>query len=469
MFAPEFRPHPRAFAIAVTVGAIAMLASLPALGGDMMPVGTSAMSQSGSVTPPVAIGSGFTYQGRLLLSGSPADGPYDVQFKLMDAAAGGSQFGSTITFDNVAVADGRFTVQLDFGTNAFFGGGRWLAISVRPGAGGSYTALTPRQKLTPAPYAMAMPNVYTNEPSGFVGIGRSSRVSLNEFFGVQAPSGASSYGGMYVNTESADGWPFYGYASGGTYHAWTYYNPATSEWRLDNGGTRLIVREGGGLEIANTSSGDAITINHTADDGVQMGDGTNYPDYGIWIPGPGTTNFCFLVSTADPSNNYALYTPDNIHAGNVTFTSEKVIARVDNGAPLSPGDVVVAAGVDTPLDGGDRIVLVQRAGRSGGVIGVVASRLAWRKPPGKGDADEMVLMPVDGTAHAGDYVTLVTQGVTDVRVPHDATITKGIRVTARSADGGVRALQDAETGPALGVALADAHGGDTVPVFVSLH
>ena len=35
----------------------------------------------------------FTYQGRLLDAGQPADGSYDLRFILYDADAGGSQFG----------------------------------------------------------------------------------------------------------------------------------------------------------------------------------------------------------------------------------------------------------------------------------------------------------------------------------------------------------------------------------------
>jgi len=52
------------------------------------------------------------------------------------------------------VAGGIFNVQLDFGLTALAGDDRYLAISVRcPAGSGAYTALTPRQAITPAPYA----------------------------------------------------------------------------------------------------------------------------------------------------------------------------------------------------------------------------------------------------------------------------------------------------------------------------
>jgi hypothetical protein len=109
----------------------------------------------GDVSIQAALGTAFTYQGRLTDGGSPADGEYDLRFRLFNAASGGSQVGSTVTRGNVDVSDGVFTVQLDFGGGPFRGQARWLEIGVRPGAStGSYTPLTPRQELTAAPYAL---------------------------------------------------------------------------------------------------------------------------------------------------------------------------------------------------------------------------------------------------------------------------------------------------------------------------
>jgi hypothetical protein len=132
------------------------------------------------------VGTGFTYQGFLSQSGAPADGPWDFQFALFDAAVGGVQVGSTVTVGDLPVAAGVFTASPDFGVGAFGGGARWLEIRVRPGAsGGAYTTLDPRQALTPAPIALSMPNVYADEASNFVGVGRNFRISGNEVFGVR--------------------------------------------------------------------------------------------------------------------------------------------------------------------------------------------------------------------------------------------------------------------------------------------
>jgi hypothetical protein len=65
----------------------------------------------------------FTYQGRLTDSGTPANGTYDLQFKLYDAVTAGALQGSpnTVTKPSVLVTNGVFTVQLDFGPGAFPG------------------------------------------------------------------------------------------------------------------------------------------------------------------------------------------------------------------------------------------------------------------------------------------------------------------------------------------------------------
>jgi hypothetical protein len=97
----------------------------------------------------------FTYQGELTDGGAPANGPYDLQFKLFDAATGGNQVGATLTRDDVNATNGAFSTSLDFGAAAFPGAARWLEISARQGAStGAYTTLTPRQPITSTPYAI---------------------------------------------------------------------------------------------------------------------------------------------------------------------------------------------------------------------------------------------------------------------------------------------------------------------------
>jgi hypothetical protein len=114
---------------------------------------SSGTAQTSPLSP---AGSGFTYQGRLDVSGSPANGQFDLQFTLFDAASGGTQVGNPVTVLSQTVAGGLFTVQLDFGSSAFQGGARWLEVAVSPAGGGTYTTLAPRQPVSPAPYALSL-------------------------------------------------------------------------------------------------------------------------------------------------------------------------------------------------------------------------------------------------------------------------------------------------------------------------
>ena len=136
--------------------------------------GASAEFNRNSAMPAPAlapIGTTFTYQGYLTDGGSPADGEYDFQFMLFDAASAGSQVGVTTSEENVDVVEGYFTVELDFG--AYFDGtALWLEIWVRPGASiGGYQQLLPRQPLTAVPYAnyaLAAPwSGLSGVPAGF--------------------------------------------------------------------------------------------------------------------------------------------------------------------------------------------------------------------------------------------------------------------------------------------------------------
>src|ERR1019366_4206451 len=100
-----------------------------------------------------AQGTAFTYQGRLNNGTNVATGSYDLRFALFDARTVGTQQGNLLTNSATAVSNGLFTVTLDF-SNQFPGAARWLEIGVRSNGVATFTTLTPRQPLTPTPYAI---------------------------------------------------------------------------------------------------------------------------------------------------------------------------------------------------------------------------------------------------------------------------------------------------------------------------
>ncbi len=88
----------------------------------------------------------FNFQGRLNDGNSPANGRYDLQFKLFDSITGGNQVGSAIPKLNLMLVNGVYSTQLDFrvtGTiSAFYydNNPKFVEVSLRPTAASGTTA-----------------------------------------------------------------------------------------------------------------------------------------------------------------------------------------------------------------------------------------------------------------------------------------------------------------------------------------
>ncbi len=136
-----------------TIAIIVVLALLVSFAGASAQNGNASPGGGGSM------GTAFTYQGRLSDdAGNPLDAVCDFRFTMWDADLDGSQIGAESLASGVTVSNGYFTTVVndteEFGYDAFTGDARWLEIGVRcPSGSGDYTTLTPRQALTPAPFA----------------------------------------------------------------------------------------------------------------------------------------------------------------------------------------------------------------------------------------------------------------------------------------------------------------------------
>src|SRR5687768_11981609 len=89
----------------------------------------------------------FTYQGRLVENSAPANGTYEMRFRLFDDTNTQQPATTPITIDftvansnPVTVTNGSFTVRLDFTSAAFTGGARFLDVSVRRTAADPFTS-----------------------------------------------------------------------------------------------------------------------------------------------------------------------------------------------------------------------------------------------------------------------------------------------------------------------------------------
>jgi hypothetical protein len=168
-----------------------------------------------------------------------------------------------------------------------------------------------------------------------------------------------------------------------------------------------------------------------------------------------------LPNTANAGGQWALYTVDNIEAGNVFLSAQTLVAVVGGDQRLSPGDLVTAIGMADPISGSlNRLALMTLANAEhANVVGVVSSRMAIQPAPGKGG--EQVMHSTVGPAQPGDYVAITVLGVAQVKVQDGEAIQPGQRLTAADMPGYARALRTVqvegvrvdESGPVLGVAL----------------
>ncbi len=137
-----------------------------------------------------AQGSTFTYQGRLNISGSPADGFYDFRFKLASDPLGNNYVSSNSFATNVAVTNGLFSAMINFGADVFTGSNYWLEVDVRtnnPGNTLAYTPLDPLQEITPTPYT-----IFANTASNVLGPVAADQIS--------GPVASANLSGTYGNS-----------------------------------------------------------------------------------------------------------------------------------------------------------------------------------------------------------------------------------------------------------------------------
>ncbi|MCA9726848.1 MAG: hypothetical protein KC729_04135 [Candidatus Eisenbacteria bacterium] len=235
------------------------------------------MATSHPVLAQTPIGTAFTYQGNIDLSGSPLNGTADFQFKLFGALTGGTQIGSTVTVSNLTVSNGVFTTQIDFGS-AFVGDRRFLEIGVRSpaGGGGAFTTLSPRQEITSTPYALKVRGIdgfsldasdgtpvdaLAVGPNGDVGIGTTTPahalhvVNDTPVMILQDTSPAteqSGYLGFWNNTAAETAWVGYG-------------TPGSPHFSVVNGRAgghiQLLPGVGGNVGIGTTAPAAKLHVN----------------------------------------------------------------------------------------------------------------------------------------------------------------------------------------------------------------
>ena len=246
-----------------------------------------------------AQGTAFTYQGQLQSGTNLASGKYDLAFTLYATNATGAPIAGPVTNAAVPVTNGLFTTLVNF-TNGFTGGSNWLQIAVSTNGANAFTNLTPRQQLTPTPYAVFAESASASNLVGTVPTGNLPGVALlnggNTFSGNQTVNGGNVGigtattpkiltvvgNGFSLNDVSRPSWVLSaevgqtgGRGSDGN-SAFFYNSDGGSFW------SGVMVGDNGtaGILEAGTQIGDGAWINRTLDlqsEGGNVGIGTANP------------------------------------------------------------------------------------------------------------------------------------------------------------------------------------------------
>jgi hypothetical protein len=355
----------------------------------------------------------FSHQGRLLdSSGNPVpDGDYAVQYRFFHSSTGGTAvFTDTRT---VAVEDGLFTNSIgatEFITPSIFAEPTWMEINVNG------ETLTPRQYLEGAPYAFSLVAD---------AIVRGNVVITRTFAGLDNTGAAMTV------------WNTNGTSSGG--NGLVVANQAAAEFGIpDKRGevAALQAIAAGGDRLGSPASGaygaKIVSQNYR---GMYAKGATNFyaavfdSTAGIQVTGGGSCSGCTMA----------------------------YVAQNDGTSTIAPGDFVAAAGVSVDPDLDMPVMLVRKATSTTDAIIGVATGAVTRSPVGDfhgtttGGFD-----PIGGPSEAGAYLSVVVQGLVQVKVGGGAAPQIGDRVTVES--GEVAVVSNEQPGVARTLSGVDGDG-----------
>jgi hypothetical protein len=233
-----------------------------------------------------ALGTAFTYQGRVDRNGVAVSDTYSMIFRLYDAATAGTQVGTTQTVNGIVATNGLFSATVDFGAGIFTGQALWIDLQVKGSGDASYTPMTSRQPITAVPYALFAVNGGTGG-SQWISNGPDLTYAAGGvgFLGASSPFAAGK--GVFIEGGNAN----YGNVFAFNYDSFAPVNLALNSPGGNVGvgttapGSRFDVQgASGGIGIRCTMSGSLINTQNTAILGIgNSGGGVNGTGAtGVW-------------------------------------------------------------------------------------------------------------------------------------------------------------------------------------------
>jgi hypothetical protein len=374
----------------------------------------------------------FTYQGKLTEAGNPANGTYDLQFKLFNTptVGTGTQQGSTIPNPTVPVAAGSFTVQLDFGANVFDGTARYLEIAVRPaGNPNPHTILSPRPQLTSSPYAIQTINatqlgglpanryVATNT-AGNAAIGTGTPAHRLALLGGPCWTGDCWGGALELDNASAIAWRANSanvkFGIGRTENGLFFFrtmsplgtttNPPVYDFKMDNAGHVGL----GNLGIGTDLSGAKLNL-FTGSSGYGFLQSNGTVAVGSFVDSTGgwlgtRSNHPLHFFTNDSVPRMTMDTSGHVGIGTTpsTFNRLEVRSTSSNGTAITGRNESDGFGVFGEATGNGVGVFGQAGSQTAGWAGFFDGRVHVSDNLGIGTIDPQRLLHVDGRVRIGE-------------------------------------------------------------------
>lgn len=204
-----------------------------------------------------------------------------------------------------------------------------------------------------------------NRINGFVGINRATAIADTEVFGVRASVTGSQLGGMYMDTSTPEGRPFYGYATAGDIDAYHYLDGPSNAWRLFVAGDdRLSVTADGNVGIGTLTPGSRLTVDGVIESttgGLTLPDGTVIDEAGD-LGGSGLS----LPFSGSVDSSGSAFNIENTGAGlaaefsgDVSISNELSVGQLQgfvgvNRGPPPSGSLNMAFGVRTTTPGNEK-------------------------------------------------------------------------------------------------------------------
>jgi len=204
----------------------------------------------------------FKFQAQLPNEVTPATDIYEMEFKLFDAATGGTQIGATNVVSAVDVKNRSFTVWLDFGATAFPGADRFIEIDFRRNNNQPFTTLAPREPVLSVPYSIRSLTATTADNAlNLNGVSASNYVQTNDsrLSDERSPlPGSNNYIQNTTVQQAPANFNVSGSGAANIFNAAMQYNLGGERILSSTGGTNLFVGIGagsGGNTFGNTFVG----------------------------------------------------------------------------------------------------------------------------------------------------------------------------------------------------------------------